>query len=321
MRPQLRVPRLAAGLGALSFATYLAAGAPGAAGADTQGAPVRITIGQKVRYRGLMVLRGRLATGEAGHRIAVDFRPVGSDWTPIRTAVTGEGGTFRFSLRPTRSGELRVRVDELQAQASGNDSGEAASSQQSDVARIAVAPAISARVRGLSVMPGHRAVLSGSLQPGIGGRLVKAQGRIHGKWRTLARVHTRPGGHFRMRFRARGVGSTPIRLKFAGDRANTRAVKRVGHLNVFRPAVASWYGPGFYGGHLACGGTLGVGTLGVAHKTLPCGTKITLRYHGHTVRCRVIDRGPYVGGREFDLTGATKAALHFGSTGTVWVTT
>jgi hypothetical protein len=320
MRPQWRVPRLAAGLGALSFATYLAAVAPGAAGADTQGAPVRVQIGQKVQYRGLMVLRGRLQTGEAGHRIAVDFRPARGDWTTIRTAVTGEGGAFRFSLRPTRSGEVRVRVDELQAQSAGNDGGTAASAQ-SDVQRIAVAPAIAARVRGLNVMPGRRAFLSGSLQPGIGGRTVKAQGRIHGHWRTLASTRTRPGGHFRMRFRARGVGSTPIRLKFAGDRDNTRAVKRVGRLNVFRPAVASWYGPGFYGGHLACGGTLGVGTLGVAHKTLPCGTKITLRYHGHTVRCRVIDRGPYVGGREFDLTGATKAALHFGSTGTVWVTT
>jgi rare lipoprotein A len=321
MRPLWRVPRLVAGLGALCFATYLAAGAPGAAGADTQGAPVRVTVGQKVRYRGLMVMRGRLASGEAGHRIAVDFRPVGSDWTTIRAAVSGEGGAFRFTLRPTRSGELRVRVDELQAQSAGNDGGEAAASQQSDVQRIAVAPAISARVRGLNVMPGHRAVLTGSLQPGVRGRVVVAQGRIHGHWRTLARVHTRSQGHFRMRFRARGVGSTPLRLRFAGDRANTAAVKRVGRLNVFRPALASWYGPGFYGGHLACGGTLGVGTLGVANKTLPCGTKVTLRYRGHTVRVPVIDRGPYVGGREFDLTGATKAALHFGSTGTVWVTT
>ena len=321
MRPLWRFPRLAAGLGALSFATYLAATAPGAAGADTQGAPVRVTIGQKVRYRGLMVLRGRLATGEAGHRIAVDFRAVGGDWQSIRTAVTGEGGTFRFSLRPTRSGELRVRVDEVQAQTAGNDGGTAVPSAQSDAQRITVAPSLRARVSGLNVMPGHRAVLSGTLQPGIAGRLVKAQGRIHGQWRTLARVHTRANGRFRLRFRARGVGSTPIRLRFAGDQANSRATKRVGRLNVFRPAFASWYGPGFYGGHLACGGTLGVGTLGVANKTLPCGTKVTLRYHGHTVRVPVIDRGPYVAGREFDLTGATKAALHFGSTGTVWVTT
>jgi rare lipoprotein A len=75
--------------------------------------------------------------------------------------------------------------------------------------------------------------------------------------------------------------------------------------------------PGLYGGHLACGGTLSAGTLGVAHKSLPCGTKVTLHYHGRTVRVPVVDRGPYVGGREFDLTAATKQKLGFGSTGTV----
>jgi len=68
---------------------------------------------------------------------------------------------------------------------------------------------------------------------------------------------------------------------------------------------------------LACGGTLSPGTLGVAHKTLPCGTKVTLRHHGHTVRVPVVDRGPFVAGREFDLTAATKQRLGFGSTGTV----
>src|SRR4051794_8472099 len=41
-------------------------------------------------------------------------------------------------------------------------------------------------------------------------------------------------------------------------------------------AVASWYGPGLYGNHLACGGTLTPGTFGVAHKALACGTKIRL---------------------------------------------
>ena len=45
---------------------------------------------------------------------------------------------------------------------------------------------------------------------------------------------------------------------------------------------------------------------------------MTLRYNGRTVRVPVIDRGPYVGSREFDLTEATKQALGFGDTGTVW---
>jgi rare lipoprotein A (peptidoglycan hydrolase) len=56
----------------------------------------------------------------------------------------------------------------------------------------------------------------------------------------------------------------------------------------------------------------------VANKTLPCGTVVFLRYHGHKVEVPVIDRGPFVAGREFDLTEATKRALGFGDTGEVW---
>jgi len=60
--------------------------------------------------------------------------------------------------------------------------------------------------------------------------------------------------------------------------------------------------------------------VGVAHKSLPCGTKVTFRYGGRSVAARVIDRGPYVGGREWDLTAALKQKLGFPSTGTVLTT-
>jgi hypothetical protein len=274
----------------------------------------------QARYRGLVTVSGRLASGEAGHRLAVEFRPTGKDWTPLRGAVTSGGGAFRFAVRLRRSGDLRVRVDEPQA-VSADNGGEPAAPEQSDAQPITVGAALNTRTRRLNVRAGQRAVLTGSLKPGLPGRVVKAQGRIHGQWLTLARGRTRAHGQFRMRFRPHRTGSTPMRLKFAGDATSARVVRRVGSLNVYRAAFASWYGPGFYGGHLACGGRLGFGTLGVAHKSLPCGTKVTLRYRGRTVRVPVIDRGPYVGGREFDLTGATKRALGFGSTGTVWVTT
>lgn len=67
----------------------------------------------------------------------------------------------------------------------------------------------------------------------------------------------------------------------------------------------SWYGPGFYGHNGACGlvpGGIQKDTVGVAHRTLPCGTKVTFRYNGHTVTTMVIDRGPYVQGRIWDMT-------------------
>ena len=57
--------------------------------------------------------------------------------------------------------------------------------------------------------------------------------------------------------------------------------------------------------------------VGVANRTLPCGTKVKLRYHGRTVTVPVIDRGPYVAGRDYDLTTATKEKLGFPGVGTV----
>jgi hypothetical protein len=73
--------------------------------------------------------------------------------------------------------------------------------------------------------------------------------------------------------------------------------------------LASWYGPGFYGNRTACGQTYTPEILGVAHLTLPCGTRLTLTYGGRSLTVHVIDRGPYVAGRALDLSSATKQAL------------
>ena len=72
-----------------------------------------------------------------------------------------------------------------------------------------------------------------------------------------------------------------------------------------------------YGLGLACGGVLGREQLGVAHKTAPCGTLITFTYAGRSLTVPVIDRGPYIAGREWDLTGATAAALGFPGLGPI----
>jgi rare lipoprotein A (peptidoglycan hydrolase) len=73
----------------------------------------------------------------------------------------------------------------------------------------------------------------------------------------------------------------------------------------------SWYGPGFYGQRTACGQTLTTTLMGVAHRSLPCGTLVTFRYKGKTVTVPVVDRGPYVAGRTWDLTkGACTAIGH-----------
>jgi hypothetical protein len=73
--------------------------------------------------------------------------------------------------------------------------------------------------------------------------------------------------------------------------------------------VASYYGPGLYGNRTACGPTLTTTLQGVAHRTLPCGTLVYLRYGANEVVVPVVDRGPAILSREFDLTYATKLAL------------
>jgi rare lipoprotein A len=125
------------------------------------------------------------------------------------------------------------------------------------------------------------------------------------------------GGKFSVSWTPNGPGEYKVQASAAGTEATTGSESKTVKVTVYRKAEASWYGPGLYGNGVACGGTLTPSTLGVAHKSLPCGTKLTLRYHGKSVQVEVIDRGPYVGNREFDLTAATKQRLGFPSTGTV----
>ncbi|HYJ21952.1 MAG TPA: septal ring lytic transglycosylase RlpA family protein [Solirubrobacterales bacterium] len=83
----------------------------------------------------------------------------------------------------------------------------------------------------------------------------------------------------------------------------------------FKSAGASWYGPGLYGNKTACGPILRATTIGVAHRTLPCGTMVKFVYEGSAVVAPVIDRGPFVKGRAWDLTAAASEALGFDGVG------
>ena len=181
----------------------------------------------------------------------------------------------------------------------------------------AVDTALEVRRARLNVLAGQAASVAGALRPGLSGRLVALQALGRHGWSTLAQTRTGVGGRFRLRYVPRHTLSELVRLRFAGDPYDLASHRRLGQLDAYRLAEASWYGGG---GNLACGGSLTSATMGVANKTLPCGTLVTLRYDGRSVCVPVIDRGPYVPGREFDLTEATKRALGFGATGEVWST-
>lgn len=67
-------------------------------------------------------------------------------------------------------------------------------------------------------------------------------------------------------------------------------------------AVASWYGPGFHGRTAANGSTYDQMAYTLAHKTLPFGTMVVVEYGSLRVPAIVTDRGPYISGRDFDLS-------------------
>jgi len=173
---------------------------------------------------------------------------------------------------------------------------------------------VSLHVSRHAVLSGQRVVLRGRVRP-RGSHRVRLV--VRGPRGAVAGARSRRNGSFALRWRPRRVGSYRVRAYGRHDKRVRAAVSAARRVTAYRPAGASYYGPGLYGGALACGGTLTPGTLGVAHKTLPCGSKVKLRYRRRAITVPVIDRGPYVAGRDFDLTAATRARLHFPSTGVV----
>ena len=92
------------------------------------------------------------------------------------------------------------------------------------------------------------------------------------------------------------------------------AQTRSTHSNAPQPegsfvALAGSSGPAAFGRQTACGAKLTADTEGVAHPTLPCGARVFITYDGMTVLTQVVDRGPYVPGRQFDLTDALARRL------------
>jgi len=89
---------------------------------------------------------------------------------------------------------------------------------------------------------------------------------------------------------------------------------RAGVLSRLGLVVSTWYGPGFWGHRTGCGRSLRHRSWGVAHRTLPCGSLVLLKFHGRQVAVPVIDRGPY-SGATLDLTERTAEFLHFKQAG------
>lgn len=278
---------------------YAAAAPPAQPNAD---AGVTISaVKAKLRYGERLPLSGR----SGGRSVKLEYAPAGRDWRPLAQSATGPQGSYRFEVRPHSSGAYRA-VDET-----------GGASAPRRVTVVAMLKGVATR----HVKQGASVRVRGWLAPGQPGRRVRLELGTSRGWATVARARTAHGGRFRASWQPARSGAYRLRVSFGGDRLNAAASRSLGGgVYVYRPSQASYYGPGLYGGALACGGTLNPGTLGVAHRTLACGTRVTLRYGGRSVTVPVIDRGPFSGSREWDLTAAAKQRLGFPDTGVVWTT-
>ena len=81
------------------------------------------------------------------------------------------------------------------------------------------------------------------------------------------------------------------------------------------PRSATYFGPGLYGNKTFCGQILTPQLHGVAHRRLPCGTQVAILFDRREIIVPVVDRGPFNGGYDWDLTQATADALGFTASG------
>jgi hypothetical protein len=181
---------------------------------------------------------------------------------------------------------------------------------------------ISASGNGVSIQTRSSAILSGGLRfsgsapsQDAGKTVVIERSGHETNWTWTSTVQTTIGsnGTFSGVWQTNHIGQFAIRAVLSGGQsgASTSANWPTVNVIVYRPSVASWYGgKGVWGSTTACGETLHKNTLGVANRTLPCGTKVALYYQGRAITVPVIDRGPYVNGRDWDLTEATAQLLN-----------
>jgi rare lipoprotein A len=139
-------------------------------------------------------------------------------------------------------------------------------------------------------------------------------------WQWAPTVHTTvaPDGSFTATWHTNHIGRFAIRAVItSAHSASLASVTPSLTTTVYRPSKASWYGPGMYGTQTACGTTLTKSTIGVANKTLPCGMPVAIYFDGRTLTVPVIDHGPYVAGRDWDLTAATAQVLGIDGVATI----
>ncbi len=295
------------------------ADAPHAASAQADGSSPAAKLdarlkAHRLRYGQAVVVYGRAPASEAGQPVALEFAPVGStSWQQVGAGRIGSRGAFRLSGPLRSSGSVIVTTSAVSAWPAAVAAA-AAPASSTRPQRVAVAAGMDLRRHSREVLGQRTIAVRGQLLPHAGGQRVLLQAHEGHRWVTLASGRTRPSGRFVLRFQASLPGQEALRVRFPGDRRNAATQVAAGALTVFHPTIASWY---YDGGTTGCGFHA---YYGVANVSLPCGAHVSFSYGGRTVTAVVDDRGPYVGGRLWDLNQNTAAALGFAGVGAVWST-
>lgn len=298
--------------GALTVAIGIPAVALGAGTSQAQSATVMNVSRTHVAYGDVVTVSGTTSASAAGQRLVLEFAPSGAGFSQVASTTAGTNGNFRLRAKLYRSGLLRVATPATATTAGALTPASTSAVQPSTSQRVSVRGRLLVSAGARNVLGGGPIAVSGRLLPGIPGRRVALLAWSNGAWRTVASARTRYRGRFTLRYVPSGLGTERLRVRFGGDSASARTAASSGLMTVYQQTVASWYNDA---GGTACGFHAG---LGVANKTLPCGTKVTFMYGGRTVTAVVDDRGPFVSGRTWDLNQNTAAALGMGGVATVW---
>jgi hypothetical protein len=190
--------------------------------------------------------------------------------------------------------------------------------QPGDVTLAASADGITIATRASALLR-NQMRFTGNVPASAAGRtvLIERLGR-ETDWAWAPTTHATAGsdGSFTAVWHTNHIGRFAIRALIEGGAAAAAASPTL-TVTVYRPSIATQYGPGFWGQPTACGKVLHQQTLGVANRSLPCGTQVAIYYQGQTIVVPVIDRGPYANNADWDLTEATAAALGINGTATI----
>jgi rare lipoprotein A len=185
---------------------------------------------------------------------------------------------------------------------------------------------VSASGNGMTIVTAASAFLSnqvrftGSVPRADSGDTIEIQRNGHEtgwQWASTAQATVASDGSFSVLWRANHIGRFAIRAVIASSAPRGAPASPTLTVTVYRSSLATIYGPGFWGHKTACGQVLRKTTVGVANRTLKCGTPVAIYWHGRTITVPVIDRGPYAHGADWDLTMATAKALRISGTTTI----